>query len=519
MGNRLMLGGQTKSFHWILGSVLLGLAVSALIVGALATSLVWLALLIAGLAVVTGSFLARDLKLYWLTVFLLTLPLNIKKMFFYEPEDVAALRRTYDLFINEVEVPLLYLSDLPLLVLLVLWMADALHRRRGVELPKGALLAVGFILWCAVSLVSAPARGLGLVWILNQTKLLILFLWLVNASLSPRALRRVVAVLLFNLATQGALTVWTYARQSGWNIYGNVFGVQQLRSEVRRAPRHAGEGYVYEKGDLLRGSGTVGVGNETAKFLVPLLPLALVSGIFARRASIRLVSFLCFALGSLAIYLTYSRGGMLAALTSTVVLVGLLARRGYVPARARVTWAMVGLALLAGATPALYDYFTSRPGYFDVRLDHLRYGAEILSEHALVGVGINNFNVAVSKHDYGGVFSDMAVHNHYLRVGAETGMPGLLLYLAFFVWVSARAYRGMWHADRFISTTAAALLAGLAATMFYWLDDLFYSVVISTELWLVAGLAVMLGKQLESETTRSFASARLSLGLASGVRV
>lgn len=478
------------------GVVGLALAATALLVGAMAGSPVWIALVVVGLIVFAGSFLARDLKVYWLSIFLVTLPLSINKMFFFEPSDLTALRQTYGLFINAIEVPLLYLSDLALMVLLALWAGEVVSQRRRLRIPKGALFACAFLGWCVVSLLVARARLLGVSWILYQVKFLLLFLWVTNASLSRRTLRWVVALLVLNMAGQAGVTMFTYARQSGPNIYGDLFGVQEFRRESRLYPRHGGEGYVYEEGELRRGSGTVGVGNETAKFLVPLLPLSLAAALFASRPATRLLASTALLMGMAAMYLTYSRGGLLSALLALVVFFFLAVGRGLVPRRTGVTAVAVALAGIAVAMPLLYGFFTSRPGYFMLRLEHLAQGTRLLANQRLLGVGINNFNVAVSRFDYQGVFSDMAIHNHYLRIGVETGVLGLALYVSFFVWVGVQAYRGTFHPDPFMASISMALLAGVVGTMFYWLDDLFYSVVIRTQFWLLLGLAVDLGARV-----------------------
>src|SRR4051812_36119590 len=68
-------------------------------------SLTWILLFAAGLLVLTGSFIVRSARQYWLAVFLATIPLNITKLFFWTPEDVEMIKRTYGIFINENLVP------------------------------------------------------------------------------------------------------------------------------------------------------------------------------------------------------------------------------------------------------------------------------------------------------------------------------------------------------------------------------------------------------------------------------
>ena len=110
----------------------------------------------------------------------------------------------------------------------------------------------------------------------------------------------------------------------------------------------------------------------------------------------------------------------------------------------------------------------------------------------LFGVGMNNFNVSISEDAYGGIFSRMPIHNHYLRLSLETGLVGLALYLAFYFWVARAAYRAVDIEDRFLSATSMALFASLIAIFVYWMDDLFYAVVIRAQLWIVVSTAVLI---------------------------
>src|SRR5262245_18109853 len=89
-------------------------SVAAAVIGAVAAfaatvlmqmSVVWMALVAVGLLVFCGAFIARDAKLSWLSVFLSSVPLNITKLFFWEPDDVALIKRQFGIYINENLVP------------------------------------------------------------------------------------------------------------------------------------------------------------------------------------------------------------------------------------------------------------------------------------------------------------------------------------------------------------------------------------------------------------------------------
>jgi O-antigen ligase len=470
-------------------AIAVGVAASATTVVLMQASIVWVALILIGGGVVIASFLFRDQKLYWLTVFLASVPLNITKMFFLEPEDLFRLRRSYGLVVNEIDIPMLYLSDLPLLVLVALLLSEAIGERKRLRFPRTGFIAVMFIGWCLCSVLVARVPLLSVSWIFYQVKFLIVFLAVVNASRTRGALRLVVATLVFGLAVQGALSVTAFVRQSGHDFYGTLFSASEQNQALRNSPDNVRPYlYVYEGRGLLRGSGTVGVSNETAKFIVPLLPLALAFAIRSTALPTRAYYLGSFILGVAGLLCTFSRGGLLAAGVAVAALGvlmtfrGLLARRS---ARLALTTSLLGALLTA---PALASYLGSRPGYFNMHWEHLQYGLQALFDHAALGVGINNFNVAFTSQEYGGVFSAMAVHNHYLRIAVETGVVGLLLYLAFFFGVARMALRGTRLRDDCLATLSSAILVAFIGVFFYWLDDLFYSVVINTQFWVLAAL-------------------------------
>lgn len=474
-------------------AVLVGGAAGLVAIVLLQASLTWILLISAGLVVLTGSFVVPRARPYWLAVFLATIPLNITKLFFWTPEDVEAIKRTYGIYINENLVPQLYVSDLALIVLLLLWVADIVLRNRRIRIPAGLLAAVGFVMWVLLTLATARAPMLGLVWTVYEVKCILLLLWFVNAGLSRQDVRRIVAVLLLSLSVQSAVTFYTYTFQTGENIWGSLFGrVQTARESIEGPARGSGAAYVYERGALLRGTGTIGTANLEAKYFVLLLPLAFAGMLAGSRIRTRVACAAVFAAGLGALVLTFSRGGLIAGLLAVGVLPFILARRRLLRRGTLALLLVGGLTAAAFALPFLASYFGSRPGFAHTRLDHLRYGLQILAQHPFIGVGMNNFNAYVPAVAFDGTFAGSPIHIHYLRVAIETGLPGALLHFGFFFWIIALAYRTTAARDPFVATVAAALLAALVGIAVYWSDDLFYDPIVRTQTWVIAALVLVL---------------------------
>ena len=474
---------------------------------------VWIALMTVGLCVFAWSLAVADAKVYWLTIFLATIPLNITKLFYWTPESVSVLKHAYGIVINETMVPQMYLADLPLAMLLVIWLSELVARRRQVAVPRPLLIMVGFVLWCIGSVAMEQAPLLGLSWLVYEVKLMVMFLWFVNAGLGRKEVRRMIAVLLMSLCLQSAVTVATYAMQTGENIWGGMFGATATAEELREGPaRGTGAAYVFEEGALRRGTGTIGTANLEAKYLVLLLPLALVAAMMAENRLTRAGATAVFAGGLGALYLTFSRGGMLSALIALGLVPLLLVRAGIWSHRKLVLTAVGALAVAAAAAPLLLMFFNSRPEYGFSRLDHLTAGVELFLRHPIAGVGINNFTLNVSPLEFNGTFAGTPVHNHYLRIANETGLVGFLLYFGFFGWAVRLAYRLSAHRDRFVAITASAMCAGLVGTAVYWLGDLFYDPIVRTQIWVSVALVAVLA-QIARRSSASFSEASASAGL------
>lgn len=457
--------------------------------------LVWLALVTVGALVVCGSLVATNAKLYWLSIFLLAVPLNVTKLFFWSPEDVSLLKRQFHIYVNENMVPQLYLADLPLAMLLVLWASDVVVRRRRIVVPRMWLVMGAFLVWTALTVVTSRAPVLGLTWLVYETKLALLFLWFANAGLGREEVRKVCAVMLCSVALQSGVVFYSYAAQTGENIFGSLFGVEQTTQEQRVGPaRGSGASYVFEQGSLRRGTGTIGTANLEAKYFAMLLPLGLVATVCARRPAMRLLAGAVTTAGVGALCLTFSRGGLLTGLFALALVPILLARAGLWRRKTVVTAFAAGATALAVAAPFLLSYINSRPGFTRSRLDHTLYGLQVWWEHPLAGVGMNNFNLAVPPQAFEGVFTGTPIHNHYLRIAIETGLFGFVLYFAFFAWALWLAFRLSAARDPLVAAVSAGVCAGLAGLAVYFSQDLFYDPIIRTQLWILIGLCAVLAQ-------------------------
>lgn len=127
--------------------------------------------------------------------------------------------------------------------------------------------------------------------------------------------------------------------------------------------------------------------------------------------------------------LTYSRSAMLAAAC------GLLWQAAFHRPRwqAGVGAAALFAVILVMAGPEIRDEFLSTRNYqqdasAQSRLDSWAAGWNIAWDHPLVGAGVRNSNTLAFN--YGADIQGRTIHNQYLQVAADSGIPAALVYIA-----------------------------------------------------------------------------------------
>jgi O-antigen ligase len=203
----------------------------------------------------------------------------------------------------------------------------------------------------------------------------------------------------------------------------------------------------------------------------PLLLLGLLIGVVLFSGSRGAILVLVFGLLSL----TFRAGSRLL----SIALAGLLV--------AATVWAVVTLGSVrvasverVGANPASVE--NSVP----LRIEAARLAVRLMIEHPLTGVGYGQAQYfATSDPQIGMVFD---THNEYLRIGAESGIPALILLLSLLglcLWTGVRSVRRNGAGDAFGATAAVAGFAFSLLTI-----QGFKSFVLSAPWMLLAGALV-----------------------------
>jgi O-antigen ligase len=262
-----------------------------------------------------------------------------------------------------------------------------------------------------------------------------LYFLLINVIRTPEMLRSVTWVLLISGALVSLLAIHQVVTE---NYDSNYLGFAQADSAIRT-------GATTLAGDVLqpRMAGPIGETNRFAQVMLMLVPLGLFRAIGERSTSLRVIAGLMTLAITLGVVLSFSRGGAvgLAALVLALMVLRLVRVR-------HVLVLVVVLGLILVALPQYANRLTSladQGGFGGTssavtdtsllsRATETLAAALVIVDHPVLGVGPDMFPVYYEEYaQVVGILirNDAAreAHNLYLGIGAELGIPGLIVFL------------------------------------------------------------------------------------------
>lgn len=492
LANEAMSGRKVfVSFLSVVGGALVAGAVF-LVLGQLGA--VWVFLIFAAMLACIPALIVNDSKLYWITLFLFLLPFGIFKNFGSGSRRIRMLETIGGPW--GADSLFLQLTDLPLLVLLSLWFIRKMTTGERISFPRISFLPLAYLIWASVGGLFAPYPSLSFFELLVEYKYFLLYLFVINNVDHRKMGEIIVAMLLLGLLIQSGVTIAKYQSQRITNIFGEAFGgfgefYENTEEHLKREWSVViGEG---ESSDKVRAVGTLPHPGATAWHLVSVLPIAFALVLVSSEKAAKWLFLMVFLLGASALYVTYSRGGMLAFITSVVVC-GVVA---YVRRLAPRKLILLTLALSVMLTPVvvlkLLDYLTTRPEYFNIRLLHMQLAIKMIGVNPLLGVGLNNSTVLRPYFTPGGETLVEHMHpidsRHFLLL-VETGIVGYGLYCLFFVLLMIECYRHSRSADFYVRVLSISILSVYSGYAIFMIADFTSVDAVNTLLWFYAGLVV-----------------------------
>jgi O-antigen ligase len=404
-------------------------------------------------------------------VLILDIPIELGTYLFYQPVQ-AALGALKGLSISATTLALagLYAS----------WFIRTLAKRtpRARRRLHMNLALVFFLAITALSAFVAQDKTLSLFDLYLLFEACLIYFYVANNVRTRQDALFVVALLLAGCLLESAVIVvirFTVTASTTWD-----FPIHLIAENL------AGDG-------RMRIGGTIGVPNVAGAYLSVMLAFA-ASVLFTDLGNrYKWLAGSVLGLGGIALIFTFSRGGWIALLFAIMVLC-------FVVWRQRGTSLKVPIAILAVLTLLCVPFgssiaarlFGDDQGSANSRIPLNKLAFRMIGDNPLLGVGANNFTVVMDQY----ATSEFrrawlwAVHNKYLLVLAETGIGGLLAYLAFLLSTLRRGWQCWTFGDPVFSPLALGLVAGIAGHMVHLSVDLFRDRPLQQLVWLLAGLLV-----------------------------
>lgn len=467
--------------------LLLGLPGGVLLIYAAAQTPKWFffllfCLLAAALLVIIP---ARERFLIHLTVILMTVSLDFHPIFFESsttPWPVSGWRISF--------------FETTFLLLLLIWLFRLVFKKTAairffpwVSVPFGLLwlLALGSTMRADLPFLIK----LCVLWLAAESWFI--FLYFANHLQDRRLLLAVFTALLVSGALQSLLGLAQHV--SGGTLGLDFFGEAKTFLQMR-----AGEFLVS------RVSGTFGHPNNLAGFLSMVLPLNLALLFAPLRRRLKVVLVLLLVLMTAVLVLTLSRGGWLAFILGSLITLFLcLARRHRHKALSLIV-ALTVTATFLVATIVLIEplqrrLFEEDYGAAQTRIPLALVALNIIRHHPWLGVGLTNYVASAPSYDITreaiSYEFPRPVHNEFLLIGAELGLPALALFLLILGVLGRRLFRAGRHPEQTpLPYLALGLIGAFAAWSGFRLTDYHY-VLLADPLWVFAGLAQALTGALD----------------------
>lgn len=348
---------------------------------------------------------------------------------------------------------------------------QAMKRERIV--PTGFAVTFGaLVLWCAVSVLYGKEYLMGAYALFGVlTSGLICYAAAICFS-DAQALRQAVLAAACAVGFSGliGLLQYQFGIATDWSILGSI-----AEDRVQKIA----------DGDVSRVAGLLTMANAFGWYLVAFLPLLIAPALLQLR-QLRLTEkaalIAAVGLGSVALILTYARGSWISFVISMAAL-SLLAYRATASAeRRRYVWRMGGILALVTLlalpfAPMIYTRLTEDDrGAAESRLPLMEVATGMISDNPLLGVGLSAYETEMRRYDQTNEKItddfDWPVHNIFLHIAAESGIPALLLLLLLTGVAVWRAWPVIQSQNPMLRAQAVGLLTGLLAYLLTGLKEL-----------------------------------------------
>jgi O-antigen ligase len=260
-------------------------------------------------------------------------------------------------------------------------------------------------------------------------------------------------------------------------------------------------------------SGALGNANATAaSMVVTLVLLGGLTGALRDRPWVRGIVILTLPLPLVFLFMTASRGGLIALIVALVAATVLAGRWRKVMVAIIAMVAIGAVVYFAALAPPSARERVTHPEGGTGRSDIWKVGWRLVEAHPINGVGAGNFVTStrlfllkpglIERDDFI-LDTPKVAHNTYLQLAAELGVVGLVLFLATALWVFTFAVRAVRKFTRAGDIGMAVMAkAVIVALLGYLAGSFFDAREYASDLWLLMSLAPALLAVAQREVAR-----------------
>jgi O-antigen ligase len=361
---------------------------------------------------------------------------------------------------------------------------DSSRIRTHLDITFPALLYLFFLL---VSVFQAVDPRLSLAQLFMEVQLFLVYFYVINYIKSWGRLRLVLTTLVICLLLESVLMLLQF-------FFGFEFSAVSIVSRTLESSITSAEARI---------AGTFTSPNAAATILAASLAITFAAFLTDNRLVDKRLALAALLVGIPALVTTQSRSGWIAfALAVLIILVRALQRN--INLRAFLPLLIVALIIGIGFSHQIVERFTADDNNSaQTRIWHVKLAFNILEDHMIAGVGLNNSWLVIKSGRYlplelmGRRLN--VLHNKYLTVWTETGVFGFLVFIWLLLATASRALLSSIHAKSDYKTIImAGFLAALIAFMYHMLSDPFSARVRVQLLWLILALIAATSRIPES---------------------
>ncbi|MBE9399152.1 O-antigen ligase family protein [Pontibacterium sp. N1Y112] len=382
------------------------------------------------------------------------------------------------------------ITDVLFAMLIIAWAAETVVGKRSHHPPapvptnwKFAMIGLFLINFLSAVTTPEPFFAFSMLW--QQVKVYFIFVYLIKNVNSFDTVKRLGYVFVAVLATQAVIVFEQ-------KLVGAIFTDSLL-----------GQRTTWQNtGGPLRVSGTLGQPNALAMFMNQLMLIGIFLGL-SEKNTLRKLAILGFvAFAAMAEIFTASRGGWAGlAIAFVVCMVLWRMRRGNGLIASISLVALVGSVLFSALFLGSGD-FRARltqddKGTAEVRIPLMEVAENLVAANPLTGVGLNHYTYYMAQYDrtFDAITAnfDAPVHNTFMLIAGEIGIPGAMFAIAMILFTLYRSFMLFFRSDGTISAIALGIFGGVLSWVIHNTVDP-TSIYSEYPFWILSGLCIAMDR-------------------------